>query len=45
MIYPPEVEEFLTKYDRIFLIVITSWMTLKTKDPEGIDAGHKICTR
>lgn len=21
--------------------VITSWMTLKTKDPEGIDAGHR----
>ena len=22
--------------------VITSWMTLKTEDPEGIDAGHGI---
>ena len=21
--------------------VITSWMTLKTEDPEGVDAGHK----
>ena len=41
---PPEVE----KLDAIAAIkkyqpetVITSWMTLKTEDPEGIDAGHK----
>ena len=41
---PPEVE----KIDAIAAIkkyqpetVITSWATLKTEDPEDIDAGHK----
>ena len=41
---PPEVE----KLDAIAAIekyqpetVITAWATLKTEDPEGIDAGHK----
>ncbi len=40
---PPEVENIdaraaINKYQPE--TVITSWMTLKTKDPEGIDAGH-----
>ncbi|BAZ47099.1 hypothetical protein NIES4102_41450 (plasmid) [Chondrocystis sp. NIES-4102] len=41
---PPEVENLdaiaaIKKYQPE--TVITSWMTLKTNDPEGIDAGHK----
>ena len=41
---PPEVENIdaiaaIDKYQPE--TVITSWMTLKTEDPEGIDAGHK----
>ena len=41
---PPEVEKIeaiaaIKKYQPE--TVITSWMTLKTEDPEGVDAGHK----
>jgi hypothetical protein len=41
---PPEVENLdaiaaIKKYQPE--TVITAWMTLKTEDPEGIDAGHK----
>ena len=41
---PPSVEKIeaiaaIKKYQPE--TVITSWMTLKTDDPEGIDAGHK----